>query len=394
MSRSTSAGEPKLFFDVSCLDDVVGKFSGIHRLMINWLVGCIELREGKNIFGISFNGEANSPGYTLVNQKQIFQRYDKANKVSSIPDSLSEELPIDISKNDVILCLGDQWHNPPLIPVLQKLKTLKRVRVVFLVHDLIPFFFPELYWAGFADKYRSCVRSMVDLSEGLVVYSDSTMRDLVSFIPSAGEKKCVKITLGANLDDHKGYLNFNFPSLSGKKYVLCVGTLQPRKNHSLLLHAWRHLLESRPEDCPDLVLVGQPGWNSDNLIYLFTESVNLRDKVTIFTHVNDEQISGLYHNAWITVFPSLYEGWGLPIAESLAHGKMCLTSCRSSMPEVGGDLVKYFSPHDPIGLCGFIEFYLDNPKQLAEDEGRISREFIITTWKYSAGKLLEYVDAL
>jgi glycosyltransferase involved in cell wall biosynthesis len=97
--------------------------------------------------------------------------------------------------------------------------------------------------------------------------------------------------------------------------------------------------------------------------------------------VGERSLGWLYRHCLFTVFPSLYEGWGLPVAESLAFGKFCISSDRGALPEVGGDLVEYLDPWDTVAWTEALRKYTSEPERLRERESRIRSRFRLKTWE-------------
>jgi len=381
----------RIFFDVSALPEVGRAVTGISRVILSILLEIVRLKSDKiEVYGISFRAEDLASGQQgrLWSLREISHAGNAVLKPNDIPDNLKDRLPNSLGEGDVVLCLGEQWLFPMTLPTLAALKEKHQLRIVSLVHDLVPFFMPELYWPGFPENYTKCVRGLIEISNPIMVNSENTKRDLQVFIGSSGDKSVRRITLGSELSD-PGDFTERLSDLPHGRYVLCVGSIQPRKNHALLLAVWRLLLARVPQQCPRLVLVGMKGWNSDDLIYFFSNNPQLSDLVTIIEKPTDRELDALYRNAWLTVYPSLYEGWGLPIAESLSAGKLCLSSNTSAMPEVGGKFCEYFSPYDPVALCDLIIKYLNDPQALATAECAIRRNFRPHTWRETARELLQ-----
>jgi glycosyltransferase involved in cell wall biosynthesis len=140
------------------------------------------------------------------------------------------------------------------------------------------------------------------------------------------------------------------------RFFLHVGTLQPRKNIPVLLEALALL--GRPET--PLVLVGGQGWYYET-IYDRIGQLGLADRVRFAGYVEDDQLPLWYNAASALVFPSLYEGFGLPIVEALACGAPVIAADTSSLPEVGGDVALYFEPRDPEALAAHLGRALDDP---------------------------------
>src|SRR5262249_29439348 len=134
------------------------------------------------------------------------------------------------------------------------------------------------------------------------------------------------------------------------RFALYVSTIDRRKNHQFLLRVWQKLIERHGADAvPHLLLIGRPGWGINDFTDVRTQLTGTRaltGKVTLLSNLSDADLHEAYARCAFTLYPSLYEGWGLPVAESLTHGKFCIVSNRTSLPEVGGDFVDYFDPEN------------------------------------------------
>src|SRR5581483_8319652 len=159
-------------------------------------------------------------------------------------------------------------------------------------------------------------------------------------------------------------------------YVLIVATIEARKNHILLFRIWRRLLEEMPPDSvPTLVCAGSVGWLVADLMAQLDNADYLGGKIMLVENPTDAELDALYRGCLFTVFPSLYEGWGLPVTESLAFGKPCVISNRTSLPEAGGELARYFDPENAEDAYTAIRAMIDNPADLREWQDRIERDF-------------------
>lgn len=139
-------------------------------------------------------------------------------------------------------------------------------------------------------------------------------------------------------------------------FLLHVGTLQPRKNIPVLLEALALL--GRP--AVPLVLVGGKGWFYET-IFERVAALGLSDRVHFAGYVDDDELPLWYNAAAALIFPSLYEGFGMPIVEALACGTPVIAAGTSSLPEAGGDVALYFDPHDPVELVAQLAAVLDDP---------------------------------
>ena len=142
--------------------------------------------------------------------------------------------------------------------------------------------------------------------------------------------------------------------------MLMVGTIEARKNHGAMLRVWRRMLQTMPEaEVPDLVFAGKIGWLTTDLIQQLNNADWLGGKIRFINSPTEADLANLYQHCLFSVFPSLYEGWGLPVTESLGFGKTVVASHCSAIPEAGGEFCAYFDP-DNINdayevICGLIE---------------------------------------
>ena len=136
--------------------------------------------------------------------------------------------------------------------------------------------------------------------------------------------------------------------------------IERRKNHDILYRAWLRLIEA---GCtiPNLVFVGMRGWGVDDLLSDLARDRRIRGRIHVLQTVSDTELAMLYDRCLYTVYPSLYEGWGLPVVESFAFGKFCLCSNAGSLPEAGGDLAEYLDPWDLNAWVERIQIFRRSP---------------------------------
>ena len=271
--------------------------------------------------------------------------------------------------NDVFLMLGSGWHALPVLEYIRPFVLKGLIHPLVLVHDLIP-----LLNTGERTIPPALFRHWLDLSTELtghyLTYSGATKSDLLSYFDTLGIAPTVEVVpLVHELRSVcKTQLSYASRQLNGKRYALFVGPLHGRKNARRLLEAWRIVLSRLgPELTPVLAITD--GSDADNIEP--THIRPIRSHVCLLDRPGDYELSVLYKHAAFTVFPSTYEGWGLPVGESLWHGTPCITSNISSLPEVGGSLCDYVDPFS-------IESISEGILRLASDEKyRIQRRQLI-----------------
>ncbi len=244
-------------------------------------------------------------------------------------------------------------RNDPYIAFLASRKAAGNA-VIQMIHDVIPVKLPELAKPGHEAEFRRFLERVPDYVSGFLCVSDQTEADLREVLPAAGRGIPSRVTplahefAGDVADDAAAGPAIR--AIAEAPFVLCVGTIEVRKNAYALIQAWDRLRTELGPQLPRLVLAGQRGWRTEDLFDLLAKTDNLGGSVVVAKTPTDAELAFLYRHCLFTVFPSLYEGWGLPIGESLWFGKLCIASKTSSMPQVGGDLAEYVDPRDPEDL--------------------------------------------
>ena len=175
-----------------------------------------------------------------------------------------------------------------------------------------------------------------------------------------------------------------------EKYILYLGTLEPRKNISGLIEAYS-LLRAGLEDCPCLVIAGGKGWLYDE-IFEMVKKLNLQDSVIFTGYVSDEDAPLLMQGAELFCFPSFYEGFGMPPLEAMACGVPTVVSDRASLPEAVGDAALITDPDSPESICGAIKRILTDEalKTSLKQKGVLQADKF--TWEASAEVLIKLIS--
>jgi glycosyltransferase involved in cell wall biosynthesis len=170
-------------------------------------------------------------------------------------------------------------------------------------------------------------------------------------------------------------------------YVLYVGTLEPRKNLVRLIEAYAAMLDQYGDDTPLLVLAGSKGWLYQDIIYS-VERFGLQEQIIFTGFVADEDLPAVYSNALFFVYPSLYEGFGLPVLEAMACGIPVIASSAGSLPEIVGDAGMLVKPTDTQALMQAMTILLDNSEQRSRLSASGLKRASTFSWERAAHKTL------
>jgi len=152
------------------------------------------------------------------------------------------------------------------------------------------------------------------------------------------------------------------------------------------------MVEEMPfERVPTLVFAGRVGWLVNDLLQQLVNCAYLRGKIVLVADPTDAELVALYRGCRFTLFPSLYEGWGLPVSESLSFGKLCVASDRTSVPEAGGDFCLYVDPENISAASDVIRRACTDDALIAAFEKKIREEFQPTSWRKTAETLLRHL---
>ena len=261
-----------------------------------------------------------------------------------------------------------------------------------LVHDLAALRCPEWFDRGLARAFRAWFDDLLPLCDTVFAASRATAADVTAYAREIGvtlSRPVMAVPLGNSLSNDIPRADHSLthgPQLGS--YVLFVSTIEARKNHLLLFRLWRRMLDEMPRDqVPTLVFAGRIGWMVDDLMQQIINTEYLFGRLVLIENASDAELAALYRGCLFTVYPSFHEGWGLPVTESLAFGKPCLISDRTSCgaganlgapsgPRRSARMV-YRRPSDPRG-----------PSAIGAMGTRIKREFKPAPWSATVHALL------
>jgi glycosyltransferase involved in cell wall biosynthesis len=259
-----------------------------------------------------------------------------------------------------------------------------RIPCSVIVYDLVPFVEGARSQARAARIERATIRPALRRAAALLCISEATRSDLVARFPRAAGRAHV-VPLGADPRFASAQRDPAVEERHGldRPYVLAVGTLEPRKNLERLIAAWRGL-----DGTHALALVGPRGWEEERIV----EAARAGD-VRLLGRVSDEDLAALYAGCACFAYPSLYEGFGLPVLEAMAAGAPVLTSNVSSLPEVAGDAALLVDPLDTEALRAGLERLLSDEALRADLAARGRERAALFTWDRTAAATLAQLES-
>lgn len=228
------------------------------------------------------------------------------------------------------------------------------VRSVYMIHDLIPITHPEYCRAGEADRHEKRVRNMLASAVGIIGNSQATLDSLATFANADGIRlpSLIPAPLGTDVERCiKAAIPREHPTF------VMLGTIEARKNHLLMLQIWARMLRTQGNDAPRLVIVGQRGWECEQVFDLLDRSALLSGHVIESGKCSDAELDHHLSGARALLFPTLVEGYGLPLIEALAMHTPVLASDLTVFHEIGQEVPDFIDPLDGPAWQAAIEDY-------------------------------------
>lgn len=272
------------------------------------------------------------------------------------------------------------------------------VPTVISIMDVSYLLFPELFRKSDLYQLQRWTKYSVEKSKKVITISNSSKNDIIKAYNLSPGRVSVVYPGIKRFDDLTPHI-YSMSELQTQyglsdKYLLFVGTLQPRKNISRLIEAFARLLkETNAKDVNQLVIVGKKGWLYEEILAA-PKKFGIEQEVKFLDFVPDKDLPLLYKNALCFVCPSLYEGFGLPILEAMRYGCPVITSNVSSLPEAGGDACLYVDPTDVNDITEKIKKVLKD-KKLREKMIERGREQVKKfSWEKAAKETLEILESV
>lgn len=241
------------------------------------------------------------------------------------------------------------------------------VRPIYMVHDLIPITHPEYCRAGEADRHADRVRTMLSSAHGIVANSRATLESLAEFGLREGlaMPPAVAALLGVEIWRQPEPAK---PDASDRPTFVVLGTIEARKNHLLLLQVWTRLAQKLGPQTPRLLVIGQRGWECEQVVDLLERCRPLQGHVMEIGRCNDAELHHHLSTARALLFPSLVEGFGLPLIEALGLGTPVIASDLPVFREISPTIPTYLDPLDGPGWERAILAYCDEDGPIRQEQ--------------------------
>jgi len=285
----------------------------------------------------------------------------------------------------VLLNLGSSWWLPNYLLAVREAREKSGLRYLPFVHDCIPLLRPDLCALGLPAQFLGWLAGAGLAADGMIASTAATAGQIqaaltdmaitpppVSIVPLDARPRLAETTDGPH--DH--------PAVPNRPYVLFVSTLERRKDHALAFRAWLDLAGKHSvEAVPRLVCVGNPGWRNEAAYGLYAGDPRLAGLVSFVSDIDDAGIKALYARCLCTLYPSLLEGWGLPVTESLSFGKIPIVARTTGSMEAAGVFGEFFAPGSLADLVAAVERVCFDVSYRIAAEARIAEGFRPRSWQ-------------
>jgi glycosyltransferase involved in cell wall biosynthesis len=249
----------------------------------------------------------------------------------------------------------------PFASMFRWLESRPDMKTVFFIHDLLPMKFPEYFTPQNQAWHRRSLEVLARYGAGAIVNGTEVKNDLREFLDKSGRPDFPILVAPIPADATFSEPGPFDPELAASPYFVMCGTIEPRKNHLLLLHLWRDLARTEGARIPKLLIIGKRGWKNENVVDMLERSAAIRPHVIEASGLSTPAMKHFIAHARALLMPSFAEGYCLPMVEALALGTPVVASDIAVFREVGGDRCVYRSPIDGPGWHDAIHALTDAP---------------------------------
>ena len=265
------------------------------------------------------------------------------------------------------------------------------VRAVYLVHDLIPLSHPEFCRDGEHDKHERRMRTVLETASGVIGNSQVTLDALAQFARAEGLPQPPQLPawLGSPI-----FEQVTSRALPDRPTFVVLGTIEARKNHLLLLNIWARLIARFGDRAPQLLIIGQRGWEAEQVNGILDRSDTLRGHVVELSRCSDSALAAHLTSARALLFPSMVEGYGLPLIEALELGVPVIASDLPVLHEIGQEIPLFLSPIDGLGWEAAIIDFAQPQSATRDDQLERIKSFKPPSWADHFAKVEQWLPSL
>ena len=302
---------------------------------------------------------------------------------------------IELSAADTMVFVGSPWSHTNF-HAIEELKQRTGMQFVLLCHDIIPIQFPQFLRERDGLDFRDTMHCALPLSDLVVFSTRQVEQDTRTYCDGQGIalKRTAVTAFGADSAVKRGEpADIQKLGLEPGRFIVFVSTVEPRKGHRFLLKVWRRLLEAGIPQRQNfkLVLVGRIGWNVEDVIEDIEREAAKTKSIMQLSNVDDATLAALYDLSAFCVYPSEYEGFGLPLIEAFQHGKAVIASTGGAVPEVVGEFSPCLDTYDEDLWAETMGRWIEDPNARRPFEEAIRTRFRHPTWEEAGAQFFETV---
>ena len=367
----------KLFIDISNYV-TTRAHTGIQRVVREFLYRLIKDNNSLDYVIIYYDTEEKK--FIFLDDSEVLS-FLKDTKYYIFKNTSSKLFISDIQEKDIFYDMDGAWGHSLKRTYLYKELKKQNVYIVNFIYDMVPIVKPEFAHENTVVNFTTFIYAVYTYSDLVLFDSRSAEKDFYNVqktIQSSRKISTRVVKLGSDIQSNLHTNTKKYQKLLKSKYILFVGTLEPRKNQSLMLTVFERLNQNYPN--LNLVFIGREGWNNHTLVEKIRTHKLLSKNIFWLENVNDAELFEFYENAYLCTYLSAYEGFGLPIAESLSHAKLTITSNNSSMYEVGKNSADYLTYNSFNELYETIKMYLEDQNLYTAKIQFIKENYTPYTW--------------
>lgn len=322
-------------------------------------------------------------------RRQVVRKDGSRVRIVPLRTVVSEKY--NLAPGDHLLLMNSDWAHTDVAVISREARSAG-AKLIVLLNDIIPIQFPEWYKPHDVKRFTDYVNLVVGLADRFILTSRRVASDVEDYAAKLGVHlpELRHVPLGCD-SARKSKAEGRLPDgLETDRYILFVSTIEPRKNHSLLMNVWRRLVldGTVARSGMKMVFVGRSGWMVDGILEKLHSHPDYGKSLVHLDNVDDATLSLLYRDSAFCAYPSFYEGYGLPPVEALAYGKALIASTGGAIAEVVGSSGLCLDPLDVEGWESAMREWITSPAARAPYEAKAAK-FVARSWEQAGRETLE-----